>query len=40
MTDPDVGDVRDPNARLIWHSVDNPLFMLDDKSLTVSTFSR
>lgn len=29
------GDARDPNARLSWHSVDNPLFMLDEKTLTV-----
>ncbi|KAI4238751.1 MAG: hypothetical protein LQ349_000862 [Xanthoria aureola] len=26
--------VRDPNARLIWQSVDNPLFRLDEKALT------
>ncbi|KAL8813097.1 MAG: hypothetical protein Q9200_000513 [Gallowayella weberi] len=27
------GNVRDPNARLIWQSVDNPLFTLDEKTL-------
>ncbi|KAL8670244.1 MAG: hypothetical protein Q9168_005208 [Polycauliona sp. 1 TL-2023] len=26
--------VQDPNARLTWQSVDNPLFTLDEKSLT------
>ncbi|KAI4226149.1 MAG: hypothetical protein L6R36_003391 [Xanthoria steineri] len=26
--------VREPNARLIWQSVDNPLFTLDEKALT------
>ncbi len=31
-----LGDARDPNARLQWQSVDNPLFMLDEKTLKVS----
>ncbi|KAI4142592.1 MAG: hypothetical protein LQ341_003165, partial [Variospora aurantia] len=28
------GDARDPNARLSWQSVDNPLFVLDTRTLT------
>lgn len=37
-TDVSAGDTRDPNARLSWQSVDNPLFKLDERTLTVSTF--
>ncbi|KAL8914093.1 MAG: hypothetical protein Q9171_001209 [Xanthocarpia ochracea] len=28
------GSIRDPDARLTWQSVDNPLFTLDEKTLT------
>ncbi|KAL8968228.1 MAG: hypothetical protein Q9197_004991 [Variospora fuerteventurae] len=29
------GDAQDPNARLSWQSVDNPLFVLDTRTLTM-----
>lgn len=35
VTDRDPGDAQDPSARLKWQSVDNPLFELDEKTLTV-----
>ncbi|KAL8772573.1 MAG: hypothetical protein Q9209_002234 [Squamulea sp. 1 TL-2023] len=28
------GSLQDPNAHLVWQSVDNPLFTLDEKTLT------
>ncbi|KAL8676574.1 MAG: hypothetical protein Q9186_006923 [Xanthomendoza sp. 1 TL-2023] len=33
LADQDPGNLRDPNARLSWQSVDNPLFTLDEKTL-------
>lgn len=35
MTDLSSGDTQNPEARLIWQSVDNPLFKLDEETLTV-----
>lgn len=35
MIDLLTGDFRDPEARLKWQSVDNPVFELDEGSLLV-----
>lgn len=40
IADLEAGNFRDPNAQLIWQSVDNPLFTLDPKTLTVSDTRR
>lgn len=31
----ELGDYQDPKARLCWESIDNNIYQLDEKTLTV-----